>query len=257
MKRGLVVAMALTVIASYAAAHDFWLVPVGDEIHGISGSAFPTSTNAVHPARLLEAAAVSRAGRTPLEVVGARDSILILRADPAVRGTFWAVVALHPRRIDLSASDFNEYLRHDGLPQIYAERARRGELDRPAVERYQKFAKALIIRPGSGSVALEPVGHRLEVVPLEDPSTLAPGDTLDAEVRFEGQALASLTVNAGWAGQPDSTHAVTAVADPAGRVRVPIGTAGLWYVRTIHMRAVAEPPFQWESYWASLTFAVR
>lgn len=259
MKRELAFAVALTVAASYAAAHDFWLVPMGEEIQGITGSAFPTSTNAVNPTRLLEAVVVSRAGRKPLEVVGTRDSMLILKADPEVSGTFWAAIALHPRRIDLSASDFNEYLLHDGLPQIHAERARRGELDRPAVERYQKFAKALITRSGGrgGSVALEPVGHRLEVVPLEDPSTLTPGDTLGVEVRFEGKPLAGLTVNAGWAGQPDSTHAFTTVADPAGRVRVPISTAGVWYVRTIHMRAVAEPPFQWESFWATLVFVMR
>jgi len=33
--------------------------------------------------------------------------------------------------------------------------------------------------------------------------------------------------------------------------------AGLWYMRTIDMREAHDRPFQWESFWASLTFTVR
>jgi len=215
------------------------------------------STNAVAPSRLAEAVAVSAAGREALAVVGIRDSALVLRADPAIGGTFWVAVALHPRRIDLTAEQFNDYLLEDGLPQIHALRQARGELERPSVERYQKWAKALLRRPGPGSAGLQAVGHRFEIVPLADPGALEPGDTLPVEVRFEGRAMPRLTVNAGWDGQADSTHAVTTVTDAAGRARVVVTRAGLWYVRTIHMREAHDRPFQWESFWASLTFTVR
>jgi len=257
MRRFLVPIVAIALGAPFAAAHDFWLVPVGADIEARTGSHFPLSTNAVTPARLAEAVAVSGAGRKPLAVVGIRDSALVLRADPAIGGTFWVAVALHPRRIDLTAQQFNEYLVEDGLPQIHALRQARGELERPSVERYQKWAKALLRRPGPGSAGLQAVGHRFEIVPLADPGALEPGDTLPVEVRLEGRAMPQLTVNAGWDGQADSTHAVTAVTDAAGRARVPVTRAGLWYVRTIHMRAAHDPPFQWESFWASLTFTVR
>lgn len=257
MRRVLVVVVAGLLAASLAAAHDFWLVPVGAEIRGINGSDFPVSLNAVVPARLAAAVAVSPAGRKPLEVIGTRDSMLILKADQTIGGIFYAAVALHPRRITLSGKDFNEYLTHDGLPQIHALRQQRGQLDSSAVERYQKFAKALIARPGAGSVALEPVGQRLELVPLADPAALKPGDTLRVEVRFEGRPIAGLTIHAGYEGQPAGKHAQTHRSDAAGRVAVPIGQTGLWYLRTIHMREVHEPPVQWESFWASLTFTVR
>src|SRR6058998_3394810 len=104
MMRALVLVLLLGLLAPLAAAHDFWLVPVGSEIEARTGSRFPASTNAITPDRLAEA------------------------------------VAVHPRRIDLSAKDFNAYLHEDGLPQIAELRERTGELDRPAVERYQKFA---------------------------------------------------------------------------------------------------------------------
>lgn len=256
MTRSATLALLLLLAAPLATAHDFWLVPVGGEIEARTGSRFPVSTNAITPQRIAEAVAVSRAGRKPLDVVGTRDSALVLKADPTIEGMIWAAVALHPRRIDLSAKDFNEYLREDGLPQIHALREGRGELDRPAVERYQKFAKALIRRPGTGSVALAALGHRIELVALNDPAALGRGDTLDIAVRFEGKPLPGLTVHAGYAGQGDSSHAFTRVSDLQGRIRVPITRPGLWYVRTIHMREAQDPPVDWESFWASLTFTV-
>ncbi|HXF95319.1 MAG TPA: DUF4198 domain-containing protein [Gemmatimonadales bacterium] len=261
MKRLALALLALALTASLVAAHDFWLIPVGDEIHGISSSSFPASDNAVNPARLAEAVAVSAAGRTPLEIVGAafvngKDSVLVLRADPSLRGTFWAAVAVKPREIRLTAEQFNDYLDHDGLPHIYRLREQRGELGKPAVERYQKYAKALITRPGGVSVALQPVGHRIELVPLADPAGLAAGDTLRVTVRFEGKPVPGLTVHAGYAGQPGGTHAQTHLTDAQGQVAVPVTRPGLWYLRTIHMVEIREPPFEWESFWASLTFRV-
>ncbi|MBI1966749.1 MAG: DUF4198 domain-containing protein [Gemmatimonadetes bacterium] len=257
MKRFVVTLAGLCLTAGLAAAHDFWLVSVGDELHGISGSRFPASQSAVAPERLVEAVAVSAAGRTPLTVIGARGTVLVLKADPSLGGALWAAVAIKPRRIDLTAAEFNDYIRHDGLPQIYAEREANAELDRPAVERYQKYAKALIVRGGAGSTASTPVGHRFEIVPIADAAALRPGDSLQVEVRFEQHPMPGLTLNAGYDGQADSTHAFTALTDTAGRVQVPVTRAGLWYLRTIHMRRIAEPPFEWESFWASLTFTVR
>ena len=256
MTRALALVSLLVLVAPLAAAHDFWLVPVGSEIEARTGSRFPVSTNAVAPDRLAEAVAVSSVGRRRLEVVGTRDSALVLKADLTLGGTIWIAVALHPRRIDLPARQFNEYLREDGLPQILALREGAGELDRPATERYQKFAKALVRRPGAGSTALEPVGHRIELVPLTDPATLRAGDTLTLVARFDNQPLADVTVHAGHAGQPDSTHAFSAVSDRLGHVHFPITRPGLWYARTIHMRRAQQQPFTWESFWASLTFTV-
>jgi hypothetical protein len=253
----LIVAMTLcsALLATLAAAHDFWLVPVGEEIEARTGERFPVSETAIDAGRLVVAEAVTAAGRSPLQVIGQRDSALVLRADPTAAGVLYAAVTLAPRQISLSAKDFNNYLREDGLPQIYAERARRGELDRPAVERYRKDAKALIVRPGSGSAALAPVGQRLEIVPLSDPSQSRSGDTLPVLVRFEAKPIAGLTVNAGWSGQPGN-HAVTVVTDTAGRAMIPLGASGLWYVRTEHMRPAAEPGLDYESFWSSLTFVV-
>jgi hypothetical protein len=59
-------------------------------------------------------------------------------------GTYVIGASLAPREISLPAEDFNSYLEHDGIPDILEARTRRGELTRPAHERYQKHVKAVI-----------------------------------------------------------------------------------------------------------------
>lgn len=125
------------------------------------------------------------------------------------------------------------------------------------MERYRRFAKALITRPGGGSTALTSLGHTLEIVPLTDPTSLSRGDTLRAEVRFRAVPIRGVTVHAGYAGQPGTTHAQSHSSDAVGQVAVPLTTPGLWYLRTVHMLEVADAPFQWESFWATTTFSVQ
>jgi uncharacterized GH25 family protein len=243
----------LLCLATVAGAHDFWLVPVGDEIEARTGSRFPVSTNAIAADRMIVANAVSAGGRIPLTVMGRRDSALVLRADLRSTGTFYAVVTLAQRDITLGAREFNAYLKQDGLPQILAERRARGELDRPARERYQKFAKLLLHKPGTGSVATLAMDQRLEIVPLVDPFTLRRGDRLPVQVRFDGRGISGLTLGAGQARVPQ-TRAFRAMTDSAGNVTVPLPRAGLWSLRIIHMRRAQQPGADWESYWATLTF---
>jgi hypothetical protein len=41
------------------------------------------------------------------------------------------------------------------------------------------------------------------------------------------------------------------------RVRIPPNAAGRWYIKFIHMTQVNEPPVNYESRWARLTFELR
>ncbi len=50
---------------------------------------------------------------------------------------------------------------------------------------------------------------------------------------------------------------MAARTDVHGRVRLPLGGAGVWMVKAVHM--IPAPPgsgADWESFWASLTFAL-
>jgi hypothetical protein len=56
-------------------------------------------------------------------------------------------------------------------------------------------------------------------------------------------------------GQP--SRQVAARTDAQGRVRLPLGGSGVWLVKAVHMIAApAGSGADWESFWASLTFAL-
>jgi uncharacterized GH25 family protein len=172
-------------------------------------------------------------------------------------GTALLALATKSRLVRLKADEFNEYLEEDGLPQILALREERDELMQPVVERYTKWAKAVLQVGDEGDETWkEPVGHRIEIVPEEDCYVVQPGEELGLRLLFEGEPLSGVTVTGTRAGGP--RHEVRAVTDTEGRARLPLTEAGRWYLHSIHMIRLDEgSQIQWESFWATLTFEVR
>ena len=99
--------------------------------------------------------------------------------------------------IELSAEDFNEYLRHDGILDTLEERQEDGTSGDPANERYSKHVKAILQVGGTTSDSWKhSLGYPIEFVPLSDPNELSAGDTLQAKVLVDGEPLADYLVYA-------------------------------------------------------------
>lgn len=267
MRRAFLAAILAAFSAAAAlAAHDFWLVPeffqvpAGWHLHvaGQTGMEFPESESAVSLDRIAEAKLVSATESVAVERAAQVGRSLMLEARPPAPGQWWVAVALHPRPIRLTAEQFNEYLAHEGLPHVLAERKAQGLADRDAHERYTKFAKALV-QAGEGGplVFSRAVGHAIEFVPLDDPFALRPGDEFAARLLFRGEPLAGAVVFAGRAGAGAGPTA-QATTDAEGVARFPLYVPGRWYLKAIHMlRAPEGSGFDYESWWATLTFEVR
>lgn len=178
-------------------------------------------------------------------------------------GTYVLGVSTAPRTIELDAETFHRYLRHDGIPDVLAERERDGLLGESARERYSKHVKSVVqvgdARSASHATVL---GYPIEIVPLENPTALRAGDTLPVRVLLDGAPLASQLVFASHASHHahDASGGHTELfegrTDAEGRVDVPVAEPGRWYVRLIHMAPAPEPDVDYESLWATLTFQV-
>lgn len=178
-------------------------------------------------------------------------------------GTYVMSVSTKARTLEMEAEKFNKYLRNEGVPDTYAERERNGELELPARESYAKHVKAVIQVGEARSGAFDAVlGYPVEIVPLENPYDLAPGDTLPVRVLKEGKPLANQPIFASHADfhdhAEDGSHleAFSGRTDAAGEVRIPIDKATLWYVRLIHMMPAEEEDLDYKSEWATLTFEI-
>jgi hypothetical protein len=165
--------------------------------------------------------------------------------------------------IELGAVEFNRYLTAEGLDRALVARRENGAEELPGRERYARCPKTWIAG-SEGKRATKPVGLTLELIPLSDPSREGP---LELEVRFRGKPLAEALVRI-WRQPLSSSCQPTGGVrdsvgprsqgrtDASGRVTLPIQGGGEWLASAVHMVPSQDPTAaDWESYWASLTFA--
>lgn len=248
MKR-LLIASALLFVSS-ARAHDFWIEPssftpaagetvavrlrVGEHLEGE-----PVPRRAGRIERFF---ARSAAGEIDVPGQPNRDPAGVLR----VRGEGTTIVAYRsrPTRTELEADKFERYLREEGLERIIDDRRKRGESSKRGTEVYSRAAKTLL-QTGGGELHDQSLGLRLELV--------RNGSAF--QVVFEGKPLPNALVVAIRRG--DAAKPARARTDANGRVALPSMRRGEWLVKTVHMvRAPASADADWESIWASVTFAL-
>lgn len=154
-------------------------------------------------------------------------------------------------QVDLPAKRFDDYLIQNGLSEIVAERARRGEQDRAGRERFYRNAKAVLAGRYRNDRVTKPMGLRYEIVPLEDPT--GETATLDMQLLFDGEPLSGAQVEAISRDWPKA--GIVMQSDAEGKVRMHLPQAGVWLIRSVHMRRAGWfSDVDWESDWASLTF---
>jgi uncharacterized GH25 family protein len=158
--------------------------------------------------------------------------------------------------VELEATKFETYLKEEGLEAISARRARQGKTAAPAREVFSRSAKALVaVADGSGPGFDRVLGLRLELVAEKNPYALAGGGDLPVRLLYEGKPLAGALVMALQRGRPGAVAAVR--SDSKGRATLKLDRPGLWLIKAVHMiPAPADAGADWESFWASLTFAV-
>lgn len=168
--------------------------------------------------------------------------------------------------VALDAVKFETYLKEEGLEAVSAARARQGKSAAGAKEVFSRCAKALLavgggtggIGGGAGSGFDRVFGQRLELVAEKNPYALAGGGELPVRLLYEGKPLSGALVMALQRGLPGAPPTkVTARTDARGRATLKLDRAGFWLIKAVHMiPAPADAGADWESFWASLTFAL-
>lgn len=244
--------------------HDTWLltVPAADgqvpvRLSVRTGVDFPTSENAVAPANLSGWHVAPDGTRTAL--AGFREDTADKSSSCGLgelsAGIHVATVDTAPRRLAMEARKFNDYLLHDGLPHILAARMDAGEEDSNSTEQYRKCAKVIFAVGSGGGPFDQPVGQRLEIVPLEAPTALRPRQTLRVRVLFDGAPLVRGNLCWDLPGNGEDLAGST-WTDAAGEALVPIARAGWMTVRLVHMTRPKTEDHEWESFWSSCSFEV-
>ncbi len=250
--------------SAIGSAHDLWLVPQQFVIEpgqpltifANTGMDFPRSLNAIKPDRINQFILLGQTIRKELTELKIQDKSLTTVCVIQNQGTYVAAMSLHPREIKLKANEFNEYLLHDGLKNIYELRKKEGILHEDAVEYYSKYSKT-IIQAGNqlDETPCKPLNIVLEIIPQSNPYRLKQGDKLTVSVLFRGKPLIDAELSWSFPGRGEQ-FAGTTRTDTDGNAIVPLAKAGPYVIRMTHMEWVKKQTHEWESYWASLTFEV-
>ena len=262
----------LAITALPAWAHEYWLAPnrwtaaPGETITvaGAVGTGFRGERRPFARSRCVRF--VARAGATLDLARAAVDADPVwARIAPTDTGGMMLAYESDFASIELPADEFNEYLALEGLDAPLAARRRAGSTN-PGRERYRRCAKAWI-DGGDTTRALRAIGLPLEIVPLE---RLGRAPALRLRVLRDGRPVAGVLVRAWRTALAADGHGVDPAArdsvgiawgtrtNAAGDATILAADPGEWLVSAVHMVPCLDAELgDWESTWASLTFARR
>jgi len=252
---------ALLGLSAPAAAHEFWIEPanfrppVGKpvDVRLMVGQEFRGDTMIYLPESFERFITVNARGTRNIPGLPGDDPAA--RPIPAEPGLLLVAYQSTRYSLDMDAPTFEKYLEKEGLEGVRALRAQRGERDKAVHEVYSRCAKSLLAVGGrdNGLDARQPIGLRLEIVPLTPIYQLKRGQALEVQVLYEGRPLAGAQVIA-FSKKKLKTQLVQRT-DAEGRARFVLPHADVWMLSAVHMiPAPAEAKADWESFWASLTF---
>jgi len=269
MKRSLLLTLWLCVaLIASATAHDlflkfdsYFLPPNSKATVRLLNGYFNRSENAVARDRMSDVSVVTSSGnrlKPPSTDWRDENNVALLSIQTGDAGTYVAGVSTKPREITLKAVQFNDYLRHDGLPDTLAERRRDKELNKAARERYSKHVKSIFqVGDKRSDTFNTKLGYPVEIIPRQNPYELKAGDTVEVLCLKDGQAIANQFVMAGRETNRRVIAAPGVRSDSEGLAHIKLTGKGKWFVKFIHMTKLKQDGLDYESQWASLTFEIR
>lgn len=258
----------LLTAVTVAAAHDMFIKPTryfapeNSEVRvRLLNGTFTRSENSIARNRLADASVLTPTRRIALDTaewsVTGDTSTFHIHTRGA--GTYVIGVSTRPSVINLPADDFNMYLKEDGIPDVLEARQKAGELGNGARERYHKHVKALVqvgnTRSDHYATAL---GYPAEIVPMENPYSLASGASLRVKTLVDGKPAANqLVVYGGLTAKETNIEPKSVRSNTEGVATIPLSVPGTWYIKFINMVRVQGDSVDYESKWATITFQLR
>jgi hypothetical protein len=254
----------------------YFLEPNSSVTIPVLNGSFVLSENAIMRDRVIDISLVSPAGRTHIDTTmwsgdTTYTDTTYLQIETGDPGTYIVGASTRTRDLGMAGADFNEYLEHDGIPDVLEARRQNNELDKDAWERYAKHVKAVlqvgdnVDKPKTwwrfwqkGDPAyLVRLGYPAEIVPLVNPYSLEPGDEISALCLVDGEPVANQLVILGGEQGGELVEEQRKRSDDEGVITFTLESAGKWYIEFINMAPSSAEDVDYESKWATLAFEIR
>jgi len=159
--------------------------------------------------------------------------------------------------IELESEKFTSYLKKQGLEKIILARQQQGKSDDIGRERFSRAVKTLIKigKDSQADFANQEFGYTLELIPLQNPYQLKIGESLNIILKYQGNPLSGVLITAFTKDLPEQKFQTRTNDD--GEVRIVLDHPGVWLIKAVEMVAIEHDKYDWESFWASLTFQLK
>lgn len=245
-----------------ALAHDMWIEPAAFQAQpgrpvslrlrvgqDLLGDPLPRD-----PSLIRQFIVEDAAGRRPVPGrAGGDPAGMILASQP---GVMVAGYRSNHSTVEQDVAKFDAYLKEEGLDTLPALRGWKATGSTVA-EVFSRCAKSLIAAgtPAADAPADRALGFTLELVAGNNPYSMRPGGEMPVRLTYESKPLAGALVVA--INRMNPSAKVSARTDRDGRVRLKLDAGGMWLIKAVHLvPAPAGVKAEWESLWASLTFAI-
>jgi hypothetical protein len=271
-------AVAIFISITAAFAHEFWLeaprfrlAPGATvNIRPLIGTGFtgkPWTTKATKVLRLVRYGPAPDDSTNLTPAPGAAETDTFRTSFTFARpGTHVVLLRSTNSFIELPAEQFTAYLREEGLDYPLKLRQENDQMDQPGRETYRRCAKALL-QVGEAAATLAATdsacrrvyGLPLELVPDQNPYRVRTDKSLTVRVLRNGKPAFGAAVQV-WQRQPGglpTTHYTTR-ANQNGRILLRLSGPGPYLLAAVDMTAAParlRDRADWQSTWASLTFA--
>ena len=159
-------------------------------------------------------------------------------------------------RINLPTAKFLAYLEEDHIGNISL---KKDDVNKVQRERYSRFIKLLVQsgKVGTDTIYKQKVGQDFEIILLQNPYLLHRGEVLHAQVFFMNKPLANKVMTARNRVGGENTILLSSRTNANGICSFKLPRKGEWFIHATQMIPCPDKAdSDWESFWASYSFAV-
>lgn len=199
---------------------------------------------------------INENGKTDLLKIVEEGALPILNMDVDFQGLGLIHLERDYARMTLPNKKFQSYLEVDNIENIKINDSTRTEQS----EKYTRYIKTLIQsnpKPND-EIYKTIVGHKFEIILLQNPYKLKKGNWITAKVFFMGKPLSDKVITARNRIGNESATFQYSRTDDKGICSFKLEREGIWFLHSTHM--IASPDrtgTDWESFWTTFSFGIE
>ena len=175
----------------------------------------------------------------------------------ASEGTHLLVMETKRALIKMNGEDFTQYLKEEGLDNIYYDREKNKLSADSASQIYSSYAK-LILQAGTRSdeTYKKACNLPIEIIPDKNPLDMKKGDAIRFKVLYQGKPLFGAKVKV-WNRYNHRTTVQNIYSQQDGFIETHVSNPGTWMISVVNMIPSRDPDARYRGFRGTLVFGVR